>query len=66
MKTHSKPDLDTEVHDLLAKRVGSWPAVAQNSGVSYSWLSKFFNGHIPNPGVETLKKIRTACRQVSK
>lgn len=65
MKAQPKPDLDTEVHDLLAQRVGSWPAVSERAGVSYSWLSKFYNGHIPNPGVATLKKIRAACQQVS-
>lgn len=50
-------NLDKTVLDLLGERKGEWQAVAASSGVSYSWLSKFFNGHIPNPGIETLKKL---------
>lgn len=53
----SKP-LDVEVRDLLEKRRGDWLAVAQGSDVSYSWLSKFFNGKIDNPGLMTLTKLR--------
>ena len=25
--------------------------------MSYSWLSKFANGHIPNPGLVTLREL---------
>ena len=32
--------------------------VAERAGVSYSWLSKFANGRIRNPGFETLTKLR--------
>lgn len=49
--------LDTAVHALLELRKGDWQAVAEGSGVSYSWLSKFANGHIDNPGYGTLKKL---------
>lgn len=48
---------DVEVRQLLAARKGDWQAVAEKSGVSYSWLSKFVNGHIPNPGFGTLTKL---------
>lgn len=60
--------LDIEVRDLLDARKGQWLAIANGSGVSYSWLSKFFNGHIPNPGFATLKKLREhmADRPVAK
>lgn len=50
-------NLDQIVRDLLANRKGDWQALSQASDVSYSWLSKFFNGHIPNPGFATLKKL---------
>lgn len=35
-------------------------AVAAEAKVSYSWLSKFFNGHIDNPGYATLTRLH-AC-----
>ena len=53
-------NLDQEVLALLKKRKGDWQTVAAASGVSYSWLSKFANGHIGNPGFDTLKKLHTA------
>ena len=31
--------------------------MAKESGVSYSWISKFMNGHIDNPGFTTLKEL---------
>lgn len=50
-------NLDQIVRELLAARKGDWQALSEASDVSYSWLSKFFNGHIPNPGFATLKKL---------
>ena len=50
--------LDLHVRALLDGRKGDWQAVADGAGVSYSWLSKFFNGHIDNPGFATLTKLR--------
>lgn len=49
--------LDTQVKSLLEQRRGDWQAVAEGAGVSYSWLSKFANGHIENPGYATLKRL---------
>ena len=49
--------LDDEVRELLGQRKGDWQAIARGAGVSYSWLSKFFNGHIDNPGYQTLRTI---------
>lgn len=56
--------LDVEVRDLLEKRRGDWQAIARDAaaGVSYSWLSKFVNGHIENPGYATLKRLRDYLR----
>lgn len=53
-------DLDQIVMDLLKARKGDWQGVATASGVSYSWLSKFVNGHIQNPGFGTLVKLHDA------
>jgi transcriptional regulator with XRE-family HTH domain len=51
------PSLDTKIRTALESKRGDWQTIASESGVSYSWLSKFANGHIPNPGYETLKKL---------
>lgn len=53
-------NLDQIVLRLLQARKGEWQAVAASSGVSYSWLSKFANGHIDNPGFGTLTKLHDA------
>ena len=50
-------NLDQIVLGLLEARRGDWQTVATASGVSYSWLSKFANGHIDNPGFATLMKL---------
>lgn len=53
----SSLSLDTEVRKELERRLGEWRTVAKKSGVSYSWISKFVNGHIPNPGHTTLVRL---------
>ena len=50
-------NLDQIVLALLEARRGDWQAVSKESGVSYSWLSKFANGLISNPGFVTLTKL---------
>lgn len=50
--------LDAQVRDALMGRKGEWQAVAAGADVSYSWLSKFANGHIDNPGYATLTRLR--------
>jgi transcriptional regulator with XRE-family HTH domain len=52
--------LDMAVREALGARKGDWPKIAEASGISYSWLSKFFNGHIENPGYAMLMKLK-AC-----
>jgi len=49
--------LDERVRSALVARKGDWQRIAEQSGVSYSWLSKFVNGHIDNPGYATLTKL---------
>ena len=52
-----RENLDTQVRDLLNSRKGEWLEIAKHSDVSYSWISKFVNGHIPNPGYATLRDL---------
>lgn len=49
--------LDIAVRAALERRKGDWQTVAVGSGVSYSWISKFMNGHVRNPGFTTLTKL---------
>ncbi len=55
--------LDSEVRQLLGARKGDWQKVAEAADVSYSWLSKFVNGHIDNPGYGTLKKLHAYLQE---
>lgn len=48
---------DIAIRDRLSQRRGEWSEIAQQSGVSHSWISKFVNGRIPNPGYATLEKL---------
>lgn len=53
-------DLDQQVLARLIARKGDWQDVSRTAQVSYSWLSKFANGHIANPGYATLKRLNAA------
>lgn len=56
----------TDLYTLIAaaqRHKGDWVSLAAESGVSYSWLTKFAQGHIPNPGIGTLSKLTTAIQQ---
>ena len=57
--------LDVEVRELLGARKGEWQTVASQAGISYSWLSKFFNGHIDNPGYQTLRSLHAVLVHAS-
>lgn len=48
---------DIAIRDRLSQRRGEWSDIAEQSGVSHSWISKFVNGRIPNPGYATLEKL---------
>jgi transcriptional regulator with XRE-family HTH domain len=50
--------------ELLNKCRGSWAAVEKQSGVSYSWLSKFARAEINNPQINTLQAVSDACTRV--
>ncbi len=52
--------LDAALRERLENRRGDWPEIAVSAGISHSWLSKFANGHIPNPGLRTLERLELA------
>lgn len=49
--------IDTEVRAALDARRGEWRGISKRSGVSYSWISQFVRHKIPNPGIETLRRL---------
>ena len=38
------------IKDRLEGSKGTWPVVCEKTGLDYSWLTKFAQGKIPNPG----------------
>lgn len=61
----SKP-LDVEVRAALERKRGAWKRVAADTGVSYSWISQFVRGKIPNPGYATLVRLRDELAKSAK
>lgn len=55
-----KTKFDATIRTKLEARRGDWAEISQRSGVSHSWLSKFVNHKIPNPGLRTLEKLEAA------
>lgn len=45
------------VRRMLNQRKGHWPAIAEQCGVSYSWLSKLAQGVNRNPTVTRLERL---------
>lgn len=64
MHTPTHPDIDTDVAARLQRVKGSWSVVAEQSGVSYSWISQYMRGLIHNAGVDTLRKVRAALEHI--
>lgn len=44
---------------------GNWRAVAEASGVSYSWLCKVAQGHIKNPSIKQLEAVDSYLRDAA-
>ena len=57
MHRMTKP-LDTEMREYLEGSRGRWPAIAEQAGVSYSWITKFAQNRIPRPAYATLVKLQ--------
>lgn len=49
----------------LQSRKGDWGVIARQAEVSYSWLTKFANHKIPNPGVNTIERLDAILRKAA-
>jgi hypothetical protein len=38
------------IRNSLEDSKGNWPQICEETGIDYSWLTKFAQGLIPNPG----------------
>lgn len=58
-------DLYAFVRDGVERKRGRWPDLARESGVSYSWITKFGAGKYDqtNVGHRTLEKLATVLRE---
>ena len=45
------------VKEYLEDRRGDWPQIADEAGVTYTWMTKVVQGAIANPGVRDIQKI---------
>ena len=52
-----KTDIDQQVRSRLEGRRSEWAKLAEESGVSLSWIYMWMRGEIPNPGIETLRAL---------
>jgi len=52
-----KDSLFRQLHDYLVSAKGEWPTVARDCDIDKSWIYKFVNGGIKDPGVLRTEKI---------
>lgn len=41
----------------LKARLGQYPVIVRETGLTYSWLQKFANGRINNPTINSLDRL---------
>lgn len=46
----------------LECRKGTWPAIAKETELEYSWLTKLAQGRIPDPSVNKIQKLANHFR----
>lgn len=56
--------LEQVKNDLKATK-GDWVSIAQQAGISYSWITKFMADEIPNPGFYTLERLNSILRKAA-
>ncbi len=47
-----------QVKASLESTKGEWPSVCRDTGIGYSWLTKFAQGKIPKPGYKQIETLR--------
>lgn len=47
----------TYVQRELQTKKGSWPTIAEKTGLDYSWLTKFAQGKIKDPGIQKIQRL---------
>ena len=52
-----KDSLLIHLHDYLVSAKGDWPTVARDCDIDKSWIYKFVNGGIKDPGVLRTERI---------
>lgn len=57
---------DQQVRAALLLHKGDWPELARESRVSYSWITKFAAGKIPNPGYPRLVRLNDQIRALAR
>lgn len=45
------------IQDYLETQRGSWPKIAEEAGVTYTWITKVAQGAIANPGIRDIQKL---------
>jgi len=55
--------LIASVREELQSRKGEWPHIAAATNNSYSWLCKFAQGKMTNPGAKRLEAIEQFLRE---
>jgi transcriptional regulator with XRE-family HTH domain len=58
-----EPNFVEQIRNELIARKGRWPDVCKATGVGYSWLTKFAQGKIPNPGISRLQVLHRHFHQ---
>ena len=63
-----RQSLRDEIRDQLQveRRPAPLRAIADDAGVGYEWLCKFTHGHIDDPGVTKLERVRDALAGFSR
>ena len=53
-------DYIEQLRSELRSHRGSFPSISRASGLSYSWLTKFYAGKMRNPTVGSLDRLKRA------
>jgi transcriptional regulator with XRE-family HTH domain len=53
--------METNILEFVKGRLtaakGQWPTICRETGLRYSWLSKFAQDRIPNPGITKIQRL---------